>query len=160
MVYIALRKDHATNANFVQKVFSALIKERTVSDYCHSGVVVNGKLYHVTGTKGYQVLDPNEWNPNEWKLLPVDVPEQEVIDRFYEVSKEPTQWFKKYIFRLTKGYDFFSLLAFVGIKSRVSYLNYCYELSWFMVTGLLPTTRITVEKLYAYAMDNLLSKNE
>jgi hypothetical protein len=160
MTYIALRKDHATNANFVQKVFSALIKERTVSDYCHSGVVVGDKLYHVTGTKGYQVLEAHEWNPSNWTLLPVDVPEQEVIDRFYEVSKEPNQLFKKYIFGLTKGYDFFSLLAFVGIKSRVSYLNYCYELSWFMVTGLIPTTRITVEKLYAYAMVKLLSKKE
>ena len=146
---LALKKEHSVNATTPQKVFSNLIKARLVSEYSHSGVVIDGVLYHVTGSKGYDKAQPGEWDPAKWDVNDIGGDDGRAKSEFEKASTPPEGGFKRFVWKLLKGYDWFSLVAFVGPLVRVSWLNYCFELSFRMITGEKPTFRVTTERLLA-----------
>lgn len=146
-VHILLRRQPAQSANALQRAFSWLIKARTVSEFCHSGMEIDGHLYHVTGAHGYQVARPGEWNPELWDHVYVDVDPDVARARFFECAASPEGMFQRFVYFLTKGYDFFSLFAFAGLPVSVMWLNYCYELSRYMATGQKSRQRATAEQL-------------
>jgi hypothetical protein len=69
------------------------------------------------------------------------------IAEFEAACTPPEGWWRKFWWKITKGYDVFSLLAFVGPGVRVSWMHYCFELCYRMMTGRKPTSRITAEIL-------------
>lgn len=146
---LAAKKEHQAGATVLQKGFSETIKLRLVSQYSHSGVVIDGALYNVTGLHGYEVLKPGEWDTGLWDFFDVGGDDERAKLEFEAASQPPKSPFKRFIWKLCKGYDWFSLLAFVGPLVRVSWLNYCFELSYRMMTGLTPTRRVTIEVLLA-----------
>jgi hypothetical protein len=104
-----------------------------VSQYSHAGIVVNGRLLHATSGKGLHAVEPRDWSPERWDLIDFggDDAAVEATFRQYEGAH----------------YDWFSLLAFVGLRVRDSRRMYCFEWCWLAMTGLVPTKRITPEML-------------
>lgn len=149
---LALRKTAPTNATWVQRLACWAIKARLVSQYCHGGIVIGGVLFHVTAAHGYQKLYPGEWTPEHWDITDVGGNDAAALAIFDTVSKPPAKRWQRVIWRLLKGYDWFSLLAFVGPLVRVWWLNYCFELCWWMMTGQRPTGRVTAEMLLVQAL--------
>jgi len=150
---IALRRDAAKDATAIQRLFCTLIKVRLVSQFCHGGIVIDGALYHITGSHGAQVLQPGNWTPESWLLFEVGGDDGKAIELFNDLREAPLGLFQRAIYKLTKGYDWFSLLAFVGPMVRVSWLQYCFELCWLMSRGSSPTFRVTPEMLIMEAHD-------
>lgn len=145
-MYAALRKGPPTGASLFQRFFCWLIQERLVSQYSHGGIVIDGWLYHVTAAHGYQELAPGEWTPERWDITDIGGDDARAIEIFHEVRRAPEGW-RRHVWRLLKGYDWFSLLAFVLPGIRVWWLNYCFELMWLMRIGLRPTGRVTPETI-------------
>lgn len=119
-------------------------RARLVTLFCHGAIVIRGDLYHVTTTKGVHCLKAGEWEPEKWDL-------SEDIDT--ERDDARLALFEQY-----KGakYDWFSLLAFVGIHAKNDRKVYCFEFVHIMFhlinIGQAVPERITPEVLY----DNLL----
>ena len=149
---IALRRDSASDATPIQRLFSKLIKVRLVSQFCHGGVVIDGTLYHITGLHGAHSLAPGEWSPGNWQLVDVGGDDARAVALFNDFCKPLQGWFKRCVYKLTKGYDWFSLLAFVGPMVRVGWLLYCFELCWLMSKGESPDFRVTPELLIMEAI--------
>lgn len=144
---IALRRDAATGATALQRLFCKLIKLRLVSQFCHGGVDIDGTLYHITATHGPHTLGPGQWNPDAWLLVDVGGDDAKAIELFNDFREPPLGLFQRAIYKLVNGYDWFSLLAFVGPMIRVGWLMYCFELCWLMRKGESPTFRVTPEML-------------
>lgn len=142
---IALRRDAATNANALQRLFSALIKVRLVSQYCHCGTVIDGTLYHITAVHGPQELGPGEWTPSRWCLVDIGGDDAAALAEWQRIKTPPAGW-RGRVWKWLKGYDHFGILAFVGVPNTVAWLNYCIESSWRMA-GHRVTGRVTFEML-------------
>ena len=131
---LALRMDAPTNATLPQLISCFAIKARLVSHYCHGGIVIDGRLYHATSARGLHVLDANKWSPTKWVLVDIgterDTQALELFQRFEGAD-----------------YDWFSLLAFVGLPIRDQNRFYCFEWCWLAMTGEHPTARVTPEQL-------------
>lgn len=155
---LALKKQNSDNATLPQKLFSALIKARLVSEYSHSGIVIDEELYHVTASHGYQKLSRESWSPEKWDITDVCGDDVRAKQEFEKASTPPDMAVKQALWKLTKGYDWFSLLAFVGPLVRVSWLNYCFELSYQMLTGEKATSRVTPERLLAESLRSKAAK--
>lgn len=127
---LALRTKPASDA-WNHRLANWIIKARLVTRYSHSGIVIGSTLYHSTATDG--VIKTDDWTSENWVLIEVGGDESRALE----------------VFRQMEGgrYDWFSLLAFVGIKARDSKASYCYELTHHMMTGKHPTERVTVEDL-------------
>lgn len=130
-MYLALRPGASTRARWIDKLATWVIKVRLVTQYPHAGIVINGRLYHANGAKG---LHSTTYDPALWVL----------IDQGTERDKRVLD-----LFAIKRGskYDWFSLLAFVGLRSRDSNRYYCYEWCFHAMTGRHPTERVTVETL-------------
>lgn len=150
MMKLALRTKPASTA-WNHRFANWIIKARLVTRYSHSGIVIGQTLYHSTVSDGPVKTD--EWTPENWILIEVGGDDQRAIEAFESASKPPKGWFRKLIHKLTRGYDFASLLAFVGLPVRYSGASYCYELSKHMMTYKHPTDRVTVEDLLMLAID-------
>jgi hypothetical protein len=124
-----------------------VIKTRLVSLFCHGGIVIDGVLYHSTLARGPHKMQPGEWSPDKWDLRDVGGDDAQAIAEFEAACTPPEGWWKRLWWKITKGYDLFSLLAFVGPGVRVSWMHYCFELCYRMMTGRKPTSRITAEIL-------------
>ena len=144
---IALRRDPPSNANWLGRLFSWVIKTRLVSLFCHGGIVIDGVLYHSNFARGPHKMQPGEWNPDKWDLIDYGGDDAQAIVEFEAACTPPEGWWRKFWWKITKGYDVFSLLAFVGPGVRVAWLHYCFELCYRMMTGRKPTSRITAEIL-------------
>jgi hypothetical protein len=144
---LALRRDPPSNANLLGRLFSWVIKTRLVSLFCHGGIVIDGVLYHSTLARGPHKMQPGEWSPDKWDLRDVGGDDAQAIAEFEAACTPPEGWWRKFWWKITKGYDVFSLLAFVGPGVRVAWLHYCFELCYRMMTGRKPTSRITAEIL-------------
>lgn len=133
MTYLALRK--TLPPGLLQVLFAKLTMVRLVTRYPHAGIVMGGTLYHTTFAHGVHSIP---FDNAGWDLFKIDIPQELLLDRFKSV----------------KGarYDWFSLLAFV-LPFRVSMGKwlYCYELAYLMMTGDIPTQRITPEDLLRIA---------
>lgn len=144
---LALRKSAPTGANAMQKAFCWAIRERLVSDFCHGGIVIDGALYHSTIARGPHKLEPGEWTPSNWDLFEFSGDDAQAISNFEEACKPPDGWWRRLWWKITKGYDAFSLIAFVGPFVRVSWLHYCFELCGLMMTSKDARVRVTPESL-------------
>jgi len=133
---LALRTKPASDA-WNHRLANWIIKSRLVTRYSHSGIVIGNTLYHSTATDG--VIKTDDWTPENWVLIDVGGNDQKALDVFDSLEGG--------------RYDWFSLLAFVGIKARDSKAAYCYELSAHMMTGKHPTDRVTPEDLLMLAID-------
>lgn len=153
MIYLAFRRDAPTGANWLQRLFCWAIKTRLVSQYCHGGIVIDGALHHITAAGGFEVCNPGEWSPERWDLVPDHGADPDIAAaRFYELAAPNIKGWRLRVWRIVKGYDYFSLLAFVGLPMRVSWLVYCFELMRYMRTGEKPRGRVTPEQLIAGAI--------
>lgn len=142
---IALRRDPASNANWLGRLFSNTIKVRLVSQYCHGGVVIGGTLYHITAAHGPHTLGPGEWSPEKWRVFDIGGDDAQALDEWALICTPPTGW-RGWVWRLLKGYDYFGLLAFVCVPNTVSWLDYCFEVCWRMA-GRRVMGRVTPEML-------------
>ena len=65
-MYYAFRKTAADGASALQRAAAALTRERLVSDYCHGGIVIGDRLYHVNTKDG---LHSTSFDPEKWDLF-------------------------------------------------------------------------------------------
>lgn len=144
---LALRKDAQTGASVSQRFFCWIIQTRLVSMYSHGGIVIDGDLYHITGAKGWQKTEAGSWSPEKWDLTGFMGDKEKVKELFRLKSQPPTGKFKALVWKLCKGYDWFSLLAFTGPRIRVSWLDYCFEWTYLAITQKPSNGRITAEIL-------------
>ena len=129
MIYLALRK--TTPNGIGPKVFAWLTMIRLVTRYPHAGVVIDDVLHQATLKDGVHF---SPFEKEGWDIYPLTIDKSIALNRFQSVNGA--------------RYDWFSLLAFI-LPFRVSMGSwcYCYELSYFMITGIIPTQRITPEDL-------------
>ncbi len=109
--------------------------------------MVDGTLYHVTGSKGWQKDEDGEWSPEKWTLIDFKGDEEAVKALYFKKSQPPSNKFKAVVWNILKGYDWFGLIAFTGPKVKVSWMDYCYEWCYLAITGNPPKGRITPETL-------------
>jgi hypothetical protein len=148
-VKLALRRSAPVDATAWQRFTSWIIRARLVSQYSHAGIVINGTLYHITAKHGAHELGPDEWSPQRWDVIDIGGDDALAIEIFRRVQAGPQGRLQRWVWRLVRGYDWFSLLAFVGPPVRVGWLRYCFELCWLMRMQQEPTDRITPELLLA-----------
>jgi hypothetical protein len=129
MVYLALRK--TDSPGFLKGLFSKYTRWRLKTIYPHCGIVVGGRLCHSTFQDN---LHWSDFDPAEFDLFEVGVSETTIYDRFDLVK--------------TEKYDWLGLLSFLfPFKLGDKNWLYCYEWSWFALTGNLPEQKITPEIL-------------
>lgn len=134
---LALRTQPASDARWpVDHIAHRTIKARLVTRYPHAGIVIGGKLYHATARDGLHVAD---YTPARWVLI--DLGTARDADALHLFAEHDGA-----------GYDWLSLLAFVGLRARDSHRYYCYEWCWHCMTGQHPTRRITPEDLLMQAL--------
>lgn len=131
-LYLALRRDAASNATWWQRALCALVRWRLVSQWCHAGVICDGVLHHVTVTDGLTSTD--DWTPNRWDLIELPGSARDVLQTALQAHAGAK-------------YDWFSLLAFIlpGSWSDGKRL-YCFELPA-IVLGMDTRQRVTPERL-------------
>lgn len=132
MIYLALRKRPKSN-NLIYWISHLAIKFRIVSEYSHAGMYDGVYLYDITATdnmKKHVLEDKENW---DFFVAPVTYDELEV----------------RYLKYMKYKYDWFSLLAFLGLKARDSDRLYCFEWCYIVLTGNNPSVKITPEKLLA-----------
>jgi hypothetical protein len=134
---LVLRKTHADGASRLARFGAWAIKARLVSQYCHAGVSIQGVLYHATPDRGLHAVQAGDWQPDKWVAIE------------YRQSAGVAQLAVPKKIK----YDWFSLLAFVGLRVRDSKRMYCFEWCWFCMTGEKPITRITPEMLIEKAYE-------
>jgi hypothetical protein len=125
---------HAPPKGFAKRAFHELTAYRLVTHYPHSGIVIGDQLLHTNLSAG---VHNETFIPQGWDLFDVPGGDDELAwDRFR--------------FAFGMPYDIFSQFAFVIPNSaRDSKRLYCYELTWFLLTGEMPKQRITPEDLLA-----------
>lgn len=133
-LYLALRRDAASNATWWQRALCALVRWRLVSQWCHAGIVRDGVLHHVTTADG--LTSTNDWTPHRWELFALP-------DSCSYVLQTALQAYAG------AKYDWFSLLAFV-LPGRwwSDHRLYCFELPA-LVLGISTRQRVTPEILVA-----------
>lgn len=119
--------------------------------------MIDGTLYHITAAHGPQELGPGEWNPDRWRLIDIGGNDAAALAEWNRIKTPPAGW-RGAVWKLLKGYDFFSLLAFVAFFVRVSWLNYCLEVCWRMA-GQKVTGRVTPEMLFDLAVPQFKGAN-
>lgn len=137
---LALRKDAPTNATLWQRFACWAIRARLVSQYSHGGIVIKGALYHATSANGLHKLEAGEWSPENWDLFDIGGDNRAALALFEKL----------------KGvkYDWFSLLAFVGIRAHDTNKFYCFEWCYYARTLASPDVRITPEILLTFRGDH------
>lgn len=113
------------------------VKARLVTQYPHAGIVIGDTLYHSTGSEGVHA----EPGADLSGYVLIDLGESFDVDAL-----------ARYELVAGAGYDFFSLLAFVITSARDSKRWYCYELAYYLMTGLNPHERVTPEMLILTAL--------
>ena len=131
---LALRTTPAADATSLDKLAHWVIKARLVTQYPHAGIVIGDKLYHATARKGLHV---SEYTPEHWTLIDIGGDDMAALHQFAEWDGA--------------SYDWFSLLAFVGLSVRDSSRMYCYEWCHLVMTGRAPKGRVTPETLLTLA---------
>lgn len=131
-LYLALRRDAASNAAWWQRLLCALVRWRLASDYCHAGVVCNGTLHHVTTHDG--LTSTCDWTPHRWDLVPLP-------GRLWPTLQRVLMQYAG------ARYDWFSLLAFVLPGRYIDHQRlYCMELPALLL-DVSVARRVTPERL-------------
>lgn len=129
--YLALRK--TPPKGFFPKAFFYLTRLRLLTKYPHGGIVVGDTLYQATARNSVHSVP---FDPDGWDLFETNTNAVTIINRY----------------DLVKGakYDWLSLLTFVSaIRIIVRDRWYCYELCHYLLSGNLPSKRVTPEDLLA-----------
>lgn len=147
-MYLALRRDAATDAKWLDHFFIWVIQARLVTDYPHAGIVIGDQLYHATARHGFC---KTPYTPERWELH----------DLGTERDAEVLAMAEDRIARGT-GYDFAELFDFTPLRVLVKVarkvpalrrwldnLLYCFQWCWLAMTGSYPTRRVTAERLLA-----------
>lgn len=133
---LALRIGPAQGAGALESLAASIIEERLVTSYPHAGILIDDLLYHATARGG---LKREPLPGDNWLLIDVgDVRDAEAVALYQRLGRV--------------GYDWFSLLAFAGLKASDSSRLYCYEWCWMAMTGRIPRGRVTVERLLLLAL--------
>lgn len=132
-VYLAFRGKAPSNPTTFQTIATNVTKARLVSQYSHGGIVVNGDLYHVSTHGGLHKEDAGTWTPCNWDLYEIEADKEQVVSLYAKYKGTP--------------YDWFSLLAFVGLSVKDSSKLYCFEWVYLALTGTNPNFRVTPEIL-------------
>jgi len=127
---LALRRSAAEGASTLDRLLSWVIKTRLVTRFPHAGIVIGDTLYHSTGRKG---LHADNLDGADWVLIDIGGDDDRALGLFHE-------W-------RGASYDWFSLLAFVGLKARDSRRFYCYEWCYLAMQGQQYKGRVTPELL-------------
>jgi hypothetical protein len=140
---LALRKKPADSAPIGAWIAAWAIKARLVSKYCHGGVVVDGELSHAQPAHGLQDNKAGDWQPDKWVLFDCGKARDAYALELLQTHRGA-------------GYDWLSLLAFIGLRASDNKRMYCFEWCWFAMTGEKPAIRITPEMLIekAYELKN------
>ncbi len=133
LMLLALKKSAPADATLKDRFTAWIIKARLVSQYCHGGIVVDGDLYQSNSSHGLHQVKRGDWTPERWD--------------FFSVEGDDVLVLRAYAKYCGAGYDWLSLLAFVGLRFRDSSKLYCFEWCWIALTGQMPTMRITPELL-------------
>lgn len=149
---LALRRGAPENATIWQRFACWVIEVRLASLYNHGGIVIDGTLYHSTAAHGPHSLPPGDWTPERWDLFDIGGDDARALAEFELACTPPRGRWQRLWWRSTRGYDTFSLLAFVGLAVRVSWLHYCFELCARMHSGEKPKERVTPEVLLLAAI--------
>jgi hypothetical protein len=131
---LALRKGAAPDATSLGEFSAKAIKLRLVTNYPHSGIVIGETLFHATSRYGVMA---QPFDPNNWAVFDIGGDDARAIELFKEQEG--------------KWYDWISLFAFVMVNASDSQRWYCYELSYYMMTGKRPGDRVTPETLLVEA---------
>ena len=127
-------------------LFASLIRWRLVTGYPHGGIVAGATLYHATLADG---VHPQQapTAADGWLLLPTTVPLDLAMERIGH--------------RVGLPYDWASLLAFVlPVSVRWSKADYCFEFCWYVLTGQVPTGRVTAEQLAVLVAQQLAAQQQ
>lgn len=126
--FLALK--YAAPDGLLKRLFHTLTRARLLTRYPHSGIVKDGVLMHSNLARG---LHKEPFDPDGWLLIPI-TPALDPLAAFGQLEGTP--------------YDWFSLLAFVlPWRVRDGDRLYCYEWSWYAMTGQMPSDRVTPEDL-------------
>lgn len=137
---LALRRDAPTNATLVQRITCWGIKARLASQYCHGGIVIDGRLYHATAQRGLHVMGSAEWTPAKWDIFDTGGDDDRALSLFRQYE--------------SAGYDWASLSAFVGVPIRDKARMYCFEWCYLAITAKMPKTRVTPEVIFTGSFQN------
>lgn len=126
------------------KWYHAITRMLLRSNYSHAAIEVRGMLYESTALKGSQLhagvrgypLTDDVASHYEWHDLGAEYDDEALAN--FELVKG-------------KGYDFFSLLAFLNFNARDSKRLYCYELVLWMLGGR-TVGRVTPEIILAFVL--------
>lgn len=135
-MYLALRTTPAFDANWLDRFAHAVVKARLVTRYPHGGIVIGNTLFHSTSRKGVHATD--DWTPDRWELYDVGGDDERALDCFRK--------------RERNGYDWVGLLPFIGVPGSDSKRDYCFELCFYMMTGVRSNGLVTAETLLSIAM--------
>lgn len=130
---LALRTQPASDATFLDEAAHAVIKARLVTRYPHGGIAIGTRLYQATARRGVHSTD--DWNPERWHLFDAGGDDAAALERFRE--------------REGNRYDWVGLLPFIGLPGSDRRRDYCFELAYYMMTGVYPTRLVTAETLLA-----------
>ena len=136
---LALRSTAANGATPVQAFACQVIKARLVSQFCHGAIVINGNLYQATGTRNLHKVPAGQWTPANWLLVDVGTHRDAAALQLFADNEGML-------------YDWFSLLAFIGLHAQDANRVYCFEFCFWVLTGQRPTQRITPEILLHLAL--------
>ena len=133
---LALRADHAAGATAPERAFAALTRWRLASQWCHGGIVIGERLYHVTARGA---LHSTSYTPDCWHLV--------------DLGEDNDTWALQLFERLQGArYNFAGVLGFgiPGVRGSDARL-YCFE--WCaMCIGAPPHRWMTPERLLFHAL--------
>lgn len=130
---LALRTTPATDATWLDKLAHQAIKARLCTSYPHAGIAIAGVLYQSTARKG--VHQVNDWHPERWVL--------------FDLGGDDAEGRKRWEARKGNRYNWVGLLPFIGVPGSDSESDYCFQLAYFMITGVYPRGLVTAETLLA-----------
>lgn len=112
-------------------LYAWIIRQRLASRWSHSAVMIDGVVYQATAIHGVS-----------------DQPQNPEMFDWYDVKGDDQLFLRRVQERLGRGYDWFSLFAFIPfVKARYSKADYCFEFCYFVMTGKSPNDKITPEVL-------------
>jgi len=148
-MYLALRRNPATDATWVDKFFLWVIKSRLVTEFPHAGIVIRGNLYHATARHGFCMAD--DYTPERWLLIDLGTERDAVV-----LAKAEE------LIALGTGYDFAEIFDFTPLhwlmnlarkvpqlRAVLDNLLYCYQWCFLAMTQAYPDRRVTAESLLA-----------
>jgi hypothetical protein len=141
---LALRRNAATDATFVQKMAVKVIEARLVTEFPHAGLVIGDYLYHASAAKG---LHKTEFTPSRWELVDIGTEKDlQALNFFTRLEGTPYDWIELLDYTpMTWGVDLVKLHP--DWRASLEARLYCYQWCYLGMTGEYPGKRVTAETL-------------